>query len=57
MKTVATPGRADAPPERSQEWRERSGRLYQELRRPARAMIRRAFRGTFADDEIEDIYE
>jgi RNA polymerase sigma factor (sigma-70 family) len=56
MTTVATPGRADTPPERSREWRERSGRLYQELRRPARAMIRRAFRGTFGDDEIEDIY-
>src|SRR5213592_2758756 len=56
MTTVAIPGRSDTPPERSREWRERSGRLYQELRRPARAMIQRAFRGTFGDDEIEDIY-
>ena len=56
MTTVSAPGRADAPSERSPEWRERSGRLYEELRRPARAMIRRAFRGAFGDDEIEDIY-
>src|SRR5256885_1681437 len=56
MTTVAAPRCDDAPPERSAEWRERSGRLYEELRRPARAMIRRAFRGAFGDDEIEDIY-
>ena len=56
MTTVVSPRRADAPPERSLKWRERSGRLYEELRRPARAMIRRAFRGAFGDDEIEDIY-
>ncbi len=56
MRTVAGLRRANAPAERSSEWRERSGRLYTELRRPARAMIRRAFRGAFDDDEIEDIY-
>jgi RNA polymerase sigma factor (sigma-70 family) len=56
MTTVTALGRADAPAERSAEWRERSGRLYAELRRPARAMIRRAFRGAFDDDEIEDVY-
>jgi RNA polymerase sigma factor (sigma-70 family) len=37
-------------------WRERAGRLYEELRAPARAMVRRAFRGAFSDDEIEDVY-
>src|SRR3954447_4305808 len=47
MTTVAASRRAEGPPERSAEWRERAGRLYEELRRPARAMIRRAFRGAF----------
>lgn len=37
-------------------WRERSARLYQELERPSRALVRRAFRGAFTDDEVEDIY-
>jgi len=35
---------------------ERYGRLYQELQRPARAMVRRAFGGMFSDAEIEDVY-
>jgi hypothetical protein len=52
---AAASRRAGAPPERSPEWRPRAARLYLELRRPARAMIRRAFRGAFGDDEIEDI--
>src|SRR6266540_4599977 len=56
MSTVAASRRGKAPPERSPEWRERAGRLYGQLRRPARAMIRRAFRGAFDDDEVEDIY-
>ncbi|HMC06641.1 MAG TPA: sigma-70 family RNA polymerase sigma factor [Solirubrobacterales bacterium] len=30
--------------------------MYEELRRPARAMVRRAFRSAFDDDEVEDIY-
>ena len=37
-------------------WRERSGRLFREFERPAKAMVRRAFRGAFAPDEIDDIY-
>ena len=37
-------------------WRERSGRLFAELERPAMAMVRRAFRGAFSVEEIEDIY-
>jgi RNA polymerase sigma factor (sigma-70 family) len=35
---------------------ERYSRLHEELRRPARAMLRRAFHSAFCDDEIEDIY-
>ncbi len=56
MSKAAASRHAGAPPERSLEWRERAGYLYVQLRRPARAMIRRAFRGAFGDDEIEDIY-
>jgi RNA polymerase sigma factor (sigma-70 family) len=56
MSTVAASRRGNASPERSPEWRERAGRLYGQLRRPARAMVRRAFRGAFDDDEVEDIY-
>lgn len=37
-------------------WHERSAFFYEELRRPARAMIRRAFGSAFSDDEIEDLY-
>ena len=58
MKSVAARRPAHTPPGASDgsAWVERSGRLYEELRRPARAMIRRAFRGAFGDDEIDDIY-
>src|SRR6266480_6649398 len=56
MSTVVPLRRTASPIESSSAWRDRSGRLYEELRRPARAMIRRAFRGAFGDDEIEDIY-
>jgi hypothetical protein len=55
MSTAAASRRAGAPPERSPEWRERASRLYPQLRRPARAMVRRAYRGAFSDDEIDDI--
>jgi RNA polymerase sigma factor (sigma-70 family) len=40
----------------SDEWAQRAGRLYTDLERPARAMVRRAFRGAFSDDELDDIY-
>ncbi len=40
----------------SAHWRDRSGRLFAEFERPAKAMVRRAFRGAFAPDEIDDIY-
>ncbi len=56
MSTVAASRRGKALPERSVEWRERAGRLHGQLRRPAQAMLRRAFRGAFDDDEIEDVY-
>ncbi len=56
MSTVAASRPGNAPLERSAEWRERADRLYRQLRRPARAMIRRAFRGAFDDDAIEDVY-
>jgi RNA polymerase sigma factor (sigma-70 family) len=56
MTNVTTARRAAVRADGSAAWRERSGRLYEELKRPARAMIRRAFRGAFTDDEIEDVY-
>ena len=37
-------------------WRERSGRLFGEFERPAKSMVRRAFRGAFCGDELDDIY-
>jgi RNA polymerase sigma factor (sigma-70 family) len=58
MKPISAPtaGKAGPAHRRSDEWRERAGRLYEDLQRPARAMVRRAFRGAFSDHEIEDIY-
>ena len=37
-------------------WHERSSRLYEEYRRPARALVRRAFGSALGDAEIEDVY-
>lgn len=37
-------------------WHERATALYEELRRPATGLIRRAYGSTFGDSEIEDIY-
>jgi RNA polymerase sigma factor (sigma-70 family) len=37
-------------------WDQRYGRLYEDLKRPARAMVRRAFGSAFGESEIEDIY-
>jgi RNA polymerase sigma factor (sigma-70 family) len=37
-------------------WNERYGRLYDELWRPARAMVKRAFGSAFGEDAIEDLY-
>ena len=38
------------------EWDRRASRLYEDLRRPAIGLVRRAYGQAFADDEIEDIY-
>jgi RNA polymerase sigma factor (sigma-70 family) len=56
MSTVTASRRGNTHPEPLPEWRERAGRLYGQLRRPARTMLRRAFRGAFDDDAIEDVY-
>src|SRR5215217_8755698 len=56
MTTVTTARPAAVRPAVPTAWRERSARLYEELRRPSKALIRRAFRGAFTDDEIEDVY-
>lgn len=37
-------------------WRERAGRLFADFERPAKAMVRRAFRDAFSADEVDDIY-
>lgn len=37
-------------------WHERASGLYEELRRPATGLIRRAYGSTFGEPEIEDIY-
>jgi RNA polymerase sigma factor (sigma-70 family) len=37
-------------------WHQRYGHLFEELKRPARAMVRRAFGRAFGEDEIEDLY-
>ena len=56
MSSATAPRRSRQPLELSATWRERAAGLFVELRRPASAMVRRAFGSTFADDEIEDIY-
>jgi hypothetical protein len=55
MTTATTPRSLAAPPGASAAWRERSARLYEELKRPSQALVRRAFRDALTDDEIEDI--
>jgi RNA polymerase sigma factor (sigma-70 family) len=37
-------------------WSDRCARLFGELRRPARAMVTRAYGRSLSDDEIEDVY-
>lgn len=56
MTTVTTARPVAVRPPAPMSWRDRSARLYEELRRPARALVRRAFRGAFTEDEVEDIY-
>ena len=45
-----------AAPSQRNEWRERSARLYKELEGASRALVRRAYRGAFGEDELDDIY-
>ena len=52
MTAPRTHGRVKASPLNG----DRYGALHQDLRRPAFAMVRRAFRGAFCEAEIEDIY-
>jgi RNA polymerase sigma factor (sigma-70 family) len=56
MRTASASVNASARDVASAHWRERSGRLFAEFERPAKAMVRRAFRGAFGPDEIDDIY-
>ena len=59
MKPVTAPDAAVRTPLRGPAdatWNERAGRLFEEFERPAKAMVRRAFRGAFGPDELDDIY-
>ncbi len=59
MRTSSASAASSSAPSRDgadPHWRERSGRLFAEFERPAKAMVRRAFRGAFSPDEIDDIY-
>ncbi len=49
---LAAVGRARA----TASWDERCAALFEDLRKPARVMIRRAFGSAFAPEEIEDVY-
>src|SRR5690348_5280995 len=56
MRTASASVNMSARDAASAHWRERAGRLLAEFDRPAKAMVRRAFRGAFGPDEIDDIY-
>lgn len=58
MSSVRAQAKPVGPDHRESEavWRERSGELFARFQRPARAMVRRAFRGAFSDEELDDIY-
>ena len=59
MKRATAPAKLRREPLRGpadERWRERAGRLFAEFERPAHALVRRAFRGAFSADEIDDIY-
>lgn len=43
-------------PAGEESWSDRCGRLFDEMRRPARAMVARAYGRSLSDDEIEDVY-
>lgn len=56
MKPVTAPARNALGRPTDPDWRERSGRLFEEFEGQAKAMVRRAFRGAFSPDELDDIY-
>ncbi len=56
MKSVTAPIRTPLGRGADADWRERSGRLFAEFAPQAKAMVRRAFRGAFSADELDDIY-
>ena len=56
MKPVSAPTRTSLGRTPDRDWRERSGRLFTEFEPQAKAMVRRAFRGAFSPDELDDIY-
>ena len=56
VKASAGLRRATSAGGRDEGWNERAGRLFEEFRRPAQSMVRRAFRGAFSAEEIDDIY-
>lgn len=43
-------------PHKGESWSDRCGRLFAEMRRPARAMVARAYGRSLSDEEIEDVY-
>ena len=56
VSAAAALKRASRQREGDAAWNERAGRLFGEFERPARVMVRRAFRGAFSADEVDDIY-
>ena len=54
MKPVSAPTRTPLGRGAQADWRERSGRLFAEFAPQAKAMVRRAFRGAFSPDELDD---
>jgi RNA polymerase sigma factor (sigma-70 family) len=55
--TISASSSAVSSAERDRaDWHERASGLYEELRRPATVLIRRAYGSAFGEPEIEDIY-
>ena len=56
MRPVAAPARLRRATPDPASWDERAARLFAELEAPSKAMVRRAYRGAFDDDELDDVY-
>jgi RNA polymerase sigma factor (sigma-70 family) len=59
LPPMTPPLESDKPrpgPAREESWTDRCGRLFDEMRRPARAMVARAYGRSLSDEEIEDVY-